>query len=149
MNSHILIKNDFYFYFQSQRQDFWCARPNNLKDIDVNIWKKLTQPVDACTIINYDYTNFTASNLTAQIEALGTHPTIQCHQFEFDHSLFGNTIIAEWNLVCDRAYLPSFVEMCFLTGAALGSVFSGWISDRFGRKHTLMWSAIIQAICGE
>lgn len=63
--------------------------------------------------------------------------------------MFGNTIIAEWSLVCDKAYLTSFVEMCFLTGAAIGSVVSGWISDRFGRKHTLMCFAMIQAICGE
>lgn len=63
-------------------------------------------------------------------------------------SLIGNTIISEWNLVCDRAYLASVVESCFLAGAGLGSVTSGWISDRFGRKHTLMAFATVQVICG-
>lgn len=64
-------------------------------------------------------------------------------------SLIGKTIISEWNMVCDRLYLSSVVESCFLAGAGLGSVTSGWISDRFGRKRTLMAFASIQFICGE
>uniref|UniRef100_A0A182T940 Major facilitator superfamily (MFS) profile domain-containing protein n=1 Tax=Anopheles maculatus TaxID=74869 RepID=A0A182T940_9DIPT len=42
----------------------------------------------------------------------------------------------------------SIVEMCFLAGAALGSVGSGWISDQFGRRHTLMGFALIQGVTG-
>lgn len=74
---------------------------------------------------------------------------IKCENFEFDMELFGRTINSEWNLVCDRRSIGSFVEMCFLAGAALGSVLSGWVSDRFGRKHTLMCFATLQVICGK
>lgn len=34
------------------------------------------------------------------------------------------------------------------TGAGLGSVSSGWISDQYGRKHTLMVFATIQLATG-
>lgn len=64
-------------------------------------------------------------------------------------SSIGKTIVSEWNLVCDRSYLTSVVESCFLAGAGLGSVISGWISDRYGRKPTLMVFATVQVICGE
>lgn len=54
----------------------------------------------------------------------------------------------EFELVCDRNIL-SLVETCFLVGAAAGAVLSGWISDRFGRRHTLMAFVTIQSVFGE
>lgn len=74
---------------------------------------------------------------------------VKCQLFEFDTSVIGRTIIEEWNLVCDDIGFLSVVEMCFLAGAACGSVTSGWISDRHGRRHTLMIAAIIQVVTGE
>lgn len=64
-------------------------------------------------------------------------------------SLIGKTIISEWNMVCDRLYLSSVVESCFLAGAGLGSVTSGWISDQYGRKNTLMTFASVQLVTGK
>nr|CAD7439948.1 unnamed protein product [Timema bartmani] len=52
----------------------------------------------------------------------------------------------QWNLVCDRQALPNVAEMMFLAGVALGGLISGMISDRFGRKKTLMGSLVLQ-IC--
>lgn len=52
-------------------------------------------------------------------------------------------------MVCDRQYLSSVVESCFLAGAGFGSVTSGWISDRYGRKTTLMAFASVQLVAGE
>lgn len=31
-------------------------------------------------------------------------------------SLIGKTIVSEWGMVCDRGYLSSVVESCFLAG---------------------------------
>lgn len=51
--------------------------------------------------------------------------------------------------MCGRASMVSVVEMCFLAGAAVGSLLSGWISDQFGRRYTLLIFATIQTIIGE
>lgn len=64
-------------------------------------------------------------------------------------SLIGKTIVSEWSLVCDRLYLASVVESCFLLGAGMGSVTSGWISDQYGRKNTLMAFASVQLVTGK
>lgn len=74
---------------------------------------------------------------------------VKCQLFEFDDSVIGRTVVEEWNLICDDMKFLSFVEMCFLAGAACGSISSGWISDRHGRRHTLMIAAIIQVVTGE
>lgn len=74
---------------------------------------------------------------------------VECQLFEFDDSVIGRTVVEEWNLICGDMKFLSFVEMCFLAGAACGSITSGWISDRHGRRHTLMIAAIIQVVTGE
>lgn len=74
---------------------------------------------------------------------------VKCQLFEFDDSVIGRTVVEEWSLICDDMKFLSFVEMCFLAGAACGSISSGWISDRHGRRHTLMIAAIIQVVTGE
>lgn len=95
---------------------------------------------------------FEALNSTSFIDFFKNKPSldlIECNSFEFDMSLIGKTIVSEWNLVCGRLYLASVVESCFLAGAGLGSVTSGWISDQYGRKNTLMTFASLQFICGK
>lgn len=76
-------------------------------------------------------------------------PMIPCDRFDFDFSYFGPTIVSKWNLVCDRYSLRSVVEMCFLAGAAVGSLCSGWVSDKYGRRHTLMILSATQNVIGK
>lgn len=113
--------------------------------MDVSLWRNLSQPAGSCTILNLNYTQL--PNLTATTEVAQLIP---CTNFEFS-SADGSarSLIEEFGLVCSRERFVSVVEMCFLAGAAVGSVSSGWISDRFGRKHTLMIFALVQIISGE
>ncbi|XP_053967589.1 organic cation/carnitine transporter 2 isoform X1 [Anastrepha ludens] len=134
----------FVYTFQTTTKDFWCARPDNAPDMDVSLWKNLSQPSGPCSILNLNYSQLPELSTTAAPTVL-----IPCTNFEFswdDGS--ARTIIQEFNLVCSRQQLVSVVEMCFLAGAAVGSVSSGWISDRFGRKHTLMAFVLVQLVSG-
>lgn len=54
----------------------------------------------------------------------------KCTDWDYDRSEVGNTIISEWNLVCDKAYLTSLAEVMFLVGVGVGGVIGGWISDK-------------------
>lgn len=66
-----------------------------------------------------------------------------------DYFVAGSTIISEFDLVCDRDNLNSFGEMMFLAGVAIGGLICGIISDKCGRKRTLMASLLIQSILGK
>ena len=98
---------------------------------------------------NAPYSTLSASNITDYFASQPNLELIQCKSFEYDMSFIGRTIISEWSLVCDKFFLGSVVEMCFLAGAAIGSVVSGYISDQYGRRHTLLTFALIQAVCGK
>lgn len=128
---------------------FWCARPDHLRMISVELWRNLTQPKDECTMLNAPYEKLDAFNLTDYFSNATSIELTKCESWEFDMSLIGSTIVSEWSMVCDRLYLGSVVESCFLAGAGLGSVTSGWISDQYGRKHTLMAFATIQLVTGK
>ncbi|XP_036340644.1 solute carrier family 22 member 2-like [Rhagoletis pomonella] len=134
----------YFTLLQTIAKDYWCARPDNAPDMDVSLWKSLSQPAGPCSILNLNYSQLPelpTSDVPAQL--------ISCKSFEFSsEDGSARSAIEEFGLVCGRQQLVSVVEMCFLAGAAVGSVSSGWISDRFGRKHTLMIFALVQIVGG-
>ncbi|XP_029406412.2 solute carrier family 22 member 15 isoform X2 [Bactrocera dorsalis] len=134
----------FCFVFQTIAKVYWCARPDTAPDMDVSLWRNLSQPAGACSILNLNYSLLTETADTAETAQL-----IKCNNFEFSREDgSARSVIEEFGLVCGREYMVSVVEMCFLAGAAVGSVSSGWISDRFGRKHTLMGFVLVQIVSG-
>ncbi|XP_046806778.1 organic cation transporter protein isoform X2 [Lucilia cuprina] len=141
----------FTFVFQTADKDFWCARPQQMNSMDVTTWKNLTQTTDSCSILNIDYSEMsTLDSLLDYIKTpLQTLNYTSCNEFEFSpDDSESKTLVQEFGLVCSKRQLLSVVEMCFLAGAAVGSVSSGWISDRFGRKQTLMGFAFVQTTFG-
>ncbi|KAL5273024.1 hypothetical protein ACFFRR_000037 [Megaselia abdita] len=120
----------FAFSFQTQKKDFWCARPDDLKDtINVTTWKLMTNQSDYSCSMFYE----------------GNH--VKCDTFEFSDEI-GHTIVQDFNLVCDRKNFLATIETCILVGSSIAPLFSGWLSDKFGRKLILMLSATIQLIVG-
>ncbi|XP_037039783.1 organic cation transporter protein-like [Bradysia coprophila] len=127
------------FVFQGYKHEYHCVRPEGMENITISQWRNLTkpcEPIDLKLILSATEQTFNESE---------DFYAFDCGAYDFD----GNeNVIREWNLVCEREHLASVVEMCFLAGAAVGSIFSGWVSDRFGRRHTLMVLMLMQAIFG-
>ncbi|KAG4072079.1 hypothetical protein HA402_015578 [Bradysia odoriphaga] len=116
-----------------------CVRFPGMGNVNITLWRSLTKP---CEPINL------RSILAATGQTFDTTEdfhSYDCEAYEFDAH---ENVISEWDLVCDREYLVNVVEMCFLAGAAVGSICSGWVSDRYGRRHTLMVLILMQAVFG-
>ncbi|XP_049783375.1 organic cation transporter protein-like [Schistocerca cancellata] len=135
--------------FQSAHEDFWCAPPPQLADLPVEQWRNLSHlPIpekgtfDSCHIWDVNY-NLSAQEILDELRRPGL-TTRPCTEWNFDTSEFGETVISQWSLVCDRAQLTNVAEMTFLTGVAVGGLVSGLVSDKFGRKRTLMVSLALQ-----
>ncbi|XP_055695061.1 organic cation transporter protein [Lutzomyia longipalpis] len=138
----------FSFVFEGASKDFWCAAPDHLKSIPLAIWRNYTQPSGPCSIVDVNYHEISIENFTTILSDALNETLTTCKSFDYDMELIGKTVISEWQLVCNRASMVSVVEMCFLAGAAVGSVCSGWISDQFGRRTTLMSFATVQCCIG-
>ncbi|KAI4458533.1 solute carrier family 22 member [Holotrichia oblita] len=127
--------------FHAAEREAWCARPPNFSHVNPELWRNLTQPSgDLCmTIDTSQLTSWPPSNTS-------DWPLIKCDKWEFAGE--GETIISEFTLLCDRKYLNNVSEMMFLAGVAIGGFVCGLISDKFGRKRTLMGSVLIQTLLG-
>lgn len=52
------------------------------------------------------------------------------------------SIATEWDLICGKAYQVRVVQSVFMSGVMTGAFVFGYISDRFGRRRTLLLSSI-------
>uniref|UniRef100_A0A096MAW1 Solute carrier family 22 member 21 n=1 Tax=Poecilia formosa TaxID=48698 RepID=A0A096MAW1_POEFO len=66
--------------------------------------------------------------------------------WEFDHSVYTSTIVSEWNLVCDESWKRPLTSSIFFCGVFTGSLISGQLSDRFGRKIVMFATIALQAV---
>jgi len=71
-----------------------------------------------------------------------------CKMYQHDLSFWEETVISQYDLVCQRSYLPTLSKMLFFGGFGLGTFISGIISDSFGRKKSLIGFSLLIFVSG-
>ncbi|KAL4640530.1 solute carrier family 22 member 5-like isoform X2 [Arapaima gigas] len=66
----------------------------------------------------------------------------------FSSDRYTSTTVTEWSLVCEDAWKAPFASSVLFCGVMVGSLISGQVSDRFGRKLVLFVSLLLQNILG-
>ncbi|XP_071448529.1 organic cation transporter protein-like [Hetaerina americana] len=74
--------------------------------------------------------------------------SVPCQRWTYDHSIFEETIISEWNLVCHHSQSANIAQTSFMLGILLGNFVFGMMSDKFGRKNPLMAAIVLQTVTG-
>lgn len=110
------------------------------------------------TCVMYDFSGLSAPSNDFEA-ALAARPaglkTIHCEEsttapendrFTYDTSEGLDTIVNNWNLVCDRLPLLSTIQGSYMGGVFVGCMVFGWASDRFGRRLTMLVAAAIQTV---
>lgn len=67
-------------------------------------------------------------------------------RFTYDDTEGLDTIVNNWNLVCDRLPLLSTIQGSYMGGVFAGCIVFGWASDKFGRRLTMLIAALIQLV---
>lgn len=83
----------------------------------------------------------TATNLTKNIVTSKCYN--DCIKYEYQTD-FGNTIISQWDLVCDRAWMTNFTQTVAMFGVLLGSILFGFLADRYGRRPAFLAATMLQ-----
>ncbi|CAG5928025.1 unnamed protein product [Menidia menidia] len=64
--------------------------------------------------------------------------------FVYDHTEVYQSIVTEWDLVCDREWLAKLCQPTFMLGVLIGALLFGDIADRVGRVKILMFTSLCQ-----
>lgn len=71
-----------------------------------------------------------------------------CTAWEYNRTVFKQTINTEWDLVCGKSQLVNFAQMTFMIGIMFGTFLFSMASDRWGRKTPLIIAGILQLVTG-
>ncbi|XP_046560423.1 organic cation transporter protein-like isoform X2 [Haliotis rubra] len=72
--------------------------------------------------------------------------TETCHSWVYDKSSFDTTIAQSMNMVCEKKSYVTHGKMLNMAGQAIGVVFSGFLSDTFGRKTVIVVSMVLTTV---
>ncbi|XP_077361297.1 LOW QUALITY PROTEIN: organic cation/carnitine transporter 2-like [Festucalex cinctus] len=66
--------------------------------------------------------------------------------WEYDRSVYTSTIVSEWDLVCGQQWKSPLTSSLYFCGVLIGSILSGQLSDRFGRKIVMFVTLASQTL---
>ncbi|CDQ89542.1 solute carrier family 22 member 5 [Oncorhynchus mykiss] len=66
--------------------------------------------------------------------------------WSYSKDIYQSTIVTEWDLVCDNEWKTPFASSTLFVGFLIGSLLSGQLSDRFGRKKVIFISLVAQLV---
>ncbi|XP_035534263.1 solute carrier family 22 member 16 [Morone saxatilis] len=68
--------------------------------------------------------------------------------FVYDHTEVHQSIVTDWDLVCEREWLAKLCQPTFMLGVLIGALVFGDIADRVGRVKILMFTSLCQFVLG-
>ncbi|XP_077564350.1 beta-alanine transporter-like [Haemaphysalis longicornis] len=117
----------FIFRLSAREMDHWCRRPEAFLNISVEAWKELAIPRDPGG-------RYSHCTMRYPPDAGKWARVTPCVTWEFDMSEYGNTIVSEWSVVCERRQLKDLAQAANLTASTLWLLVVGPVADRIGRK---------------
>jgi hypothetical protein len=81
--------------------------------------------------------NETSSTTTLSKLDKRSASSFECVEWVYDESMYGQTTVTDWDLVCWDAHLKALTQNTFILGTGC-SVFTGIISDKLGRRNALI-----------
>ncbi|CAK1555147.1 unnamed protein product [Leptosia nina] len=87
-------------------------------------------------------------NFTCTTSDVFDNECSNCTDFKYDHSVFGDTIVSQWNLVCEIEWLKNATQTIFMLGILVGNMVFGHLSDRFGRRVPFLIAVFLQLLSG-
>lgn len=53
-----------------------------------------------------------------------------CPSYSYNRDIFNETIITEWDLVCDRSWMAGFTQTFIMFGILIGNISFGVLADK-------------------
>ncbi|XP_068223638.1 solute carrier family 22 member 6-B-like isoform X2 [Palaemon carinicauda] len=104
-----------------------------------------------CKFFNYNYTRAVELGYEAAMESrdslsIGDGSPIYCQSRDFNVSHYSLTLVAEWDLVCERRALYSTTQSASQIGILFGALTCGFLMDKFGRRPIILICVVASII---
>ncbi|XP_064457595.1 solute carrier family 22 member 7-like [Ornithodoros turicata] len=123
--------------------DHWCAPPPSHANMSDHDWKIIGVPVDS----NARYRRCVRYEPPLDVQA-PNRSEHRCSSWKFDLKTYGHTIVSEWDLVCDRAWLISMLSTLYMVGSATAIPIASHMSKMVGRKPIIYMFIVVLLLCG-
>ena len=97
---------------------------------------------------HFDTLTAPAADFKCANESISDKCSKDCHEHEFNTTIFTKTIVTEWDLVCEDSHLANLSQTIFMLGILVGNMFFGALADKFGRRIPLVIAVTVQLIFG-
>ncbi|KAH6933429.1 hypothetical protein HPB50_014807 [Hyalomma asiaticum] len=128
-----------------QPVDHWCKPPRGYGHLSTDQWRNQSIPVEA----DGSFSACTMYDPAELVEGFTNRTVIKCDTWNYDRDP-QDSIVSQFDLVCDRSFLYDFSTTMPIIGYALMSPVAGVASDRLGRRPVTLVLAItvlISSLC--
>lgn len=142
----------FNYFFISGIPDHWCFVPE-LAYLPLEEQKNISLPIEIkdgaekysqCRMYDINYTRLLQNDYDFKRHHW---PITDCkHGWTYDKSMFRTTLVAEMNIVCDKEWMINVAVSLYYAGGMIGSLWFGYVGDKWGRKVGFISCCIFYAI---
>jgi len=128
----------------------WCKVPQ-LMNLTKEHRKLLAIPMkdglySNCRQYTVDWSQLSPENMNSPNSSWPTGECLTGWEYELDE--YHTSAPAQFDWVCDKAWIPALSQSLLFAGAIPGMLSFGWISDQFGRLPSIMLSNSIALLGG-
>ncbi|KAH7961867.1 solute carrier family 22 member 7 [Rhipicephalus sanguineus] len=129
------------FRLTTRIMDHWCRPTEAFANLSVEEWRQMATPIEE---------DGTRSRCRRREPPDGGSAAsiVSCDAWDFDYAPYGNNIVSEWRLVCDRRWLIELAVLTYMTACVIALPVAGVAADRIGRKIVMNVSLVALLVAG-
>ncbi|KAG0412622.1 hypothetical protein HPB47_010214 [Ixodes persulcatus] len=131
--------------------EHWCAPPDTFSgNMTTDYWKTVALPRETGVEGSVRYSScsmFPVERVGEELVAF-ENSTVPCERWQYGKSFYRHSLVQEWDLVCDSAWMRSLVQSATMAGMLVGSVLCSYLGDRLGRRPLIIMSFTLSLVCG-
>ncbi|XP_077490782.1 solute carrier family 22 member 6-like [Amblyomma americanum] len=118
------------FRLTTRVMDHWCRPPEAFSNLSADEWRALALPVES----DGSRSRCTRREPPDADERATGGRVVPCEAWDFDLERYGNNIVSEWRLVCDRRWLVELAVLTYMAACVVCLPLAGLLADRVGRR---------------